>query len=362
LWSEPSRFGILRKGAEFLESAGEIHAFSKGGELNMKKYLGPIALLALAVGIGAAEAADKVALQLKWVTQAQFAGYYVADEKGYYADEGLEVEIKPGGPDVAPPQVIAGGGADVIIDWMPSALASREKGLPLVNIAQPFKSSGMMLTCRKDTGITSPEDFRGKTLGVWFFGNEYPFLSWMSQLGIPTEGGSDGVTVLKQGFNVDPLLNKQADCISTMTYNEYWQVIDAGLGPDDLVVFKYEEQGVSTLEDGLYVLEESLDDPAFVDRMVRFVRASMRGWKYAEENPDEAAEIVLDNDATGAQTEQHQKRMMGEIAKLTAGSNGALDPADYERTVATLLAGGSDPVITAAPEGAWSHAVTDQAL
>jgi NitT/TauT family transport system substrate-binding protein len=336
LWSEPSRFGILRKGAEFLESAGEIHAFSKGGELNMKKYLGPIALLALVVGIGAAEAADKVALQLKWVTQAQFAGYYVADEKGYYAD--------------------------VIIDWMPSALASREKGLPLVNIAQPFKSSGMMLTCRKDTGITSPEDFRGKTLGVWFFGNEYPFLSWMSQLGIPTEGGSDGVTVLKQGFNVDPLLNKQADCISTMTYNEYWQVIDAGLGPDDLVVFKYEEQGVSTLEDGLYVLEESLDDPAFVDRMVRFVRASMRGWKYAEENPDEAAEIVLDNDATGAQTEQHQKRMMGEIAKLTAGSNGALDPADYERTVATLLAGGSDPVITAAPEGAWSHAVTDQAL
>ncbi|MEL6217403.1 MAG: ABC transporter substrate-binding protein [Pseudomonadota bacterium] len=318
--------------------------------------------LAMALTAGMAGAADKVVLQLKWVTQAQFAGYYVAADQGFYSEEGLEVEIKPGGPDIAPAQVIAGGGADVVLDWMPSALASREKGLALVNIAQPFKSSGMMLTCRKDTGITSPEDFRGKTLGVWFFGNEYPFLSWMSQLGIPTDGGADGVTVLKQGFNVDPLLQKQADCISTMTYNEYWQVIDAGLSPDDLVVFKYEDQGVSTLEDGIYVLEDQLADPAFADKMVRFVRASMRGWKWAEENPDDAAEIVLDNDATGAQTEKHQKRMMGEIAKLTAGSNGALDPADYERTVETLMKGGSDPVITAAPEGAWTHAITDKAL
>ena len=316
----------------------------------------------LALSAGSAEAADKVTLQLKWVTQAQFAGYYVAAEKGFYVEEGLEVEIKAGGPDIAPPQVLAGGGADVILDWMPSALATREKGLPLVNIAQPFKSSGMMLTCRKDTGIETPEDFRGKTIGVWFYGNEYPFLSWMSQLGIPTDGSAEGVTVLKQGFNVDPILQGQAACISTMTYNEYWQVIDAGLSPEDLVVFKYEDQGVATLEDGMYVLESALEDPAFQDRMVRFVRASMKGWKWAEENPDAAADIVLENDATGAQTEKHQKRMMGEIAKLTAGSNGALDPADYDRTVQTLLKGGSDPVITQAPEGAWTHAITDAAL
>ncbi|PKP72702.1 MAG: nitrate ABC transporter substrate-binding protein, partial [Alphaproteobacteria bacterium HGW-Alphaproteobacteria-6] len=238
----------------------------------------------------------------------------------------------------------------------------REKGLPLVNIAQPFKSSGMMLTCLKETGITQPADFKGKTLGVWFFGNEFPFLSWMATLGIPTTGGADGVEVLKQGFNVDPLLQKQAACISTMTYNEYWQVIDAGITPDQLVTFKYEDQGVATLEDGLYVLEDKLADPAFEDRMVRFVRASMKGWKWAEANPDDAAMIVLDNDETGAQTEAHQKRMMGEIAKLTAGSNGALDLDDYERTVATLLAGGSDPVISKAPEGAWSHAISDKAL
>ncbi|MCL1629005.1 ABC transporter substrate-binding protein [Roseibaca sp. V10] len=306
--------------------------------------------------------ADDVTLQLKWVTQAQFAGYYVALENGFYEEEGLNVTILPGGPDIAPTQVLAGGGADVTVEWMPAALAAREKGLPMVNIAQPFKSSGMMLTCRKDAGIETTEDFAGNTLGVWFFGNEFPFLSWMSQLGISTEGGDAGVEVLRQGFNVDPLLNGQAACISTMTYNEYWQVIDGGLTPDDLVTFKYEDQGVATLEDGLYVLEENLADPAFVDRMERFVRASMRGWKWAEVNPEDAAMIVLEYDQTGAQTEQHQVRMMGEVAKLTAGSNGALDPADYARTVASLLAGGSDPVISQEPEGAWTHAITDAAL
>lgn len=322
-------------------------------------------LLAGAMALAAPQAVtaqEKVTLQLKWVTQAQFAGYYVAKDKGFYTEENLDVTILSGGPDIAPTQVIAGGGADVVIDWMPSALAAREKGVPLVNIAQPFKSSGLMLTCTKESGITKPEDFKGKTLGVWFFGNEYPFLSWMSQLGLPTDGSPEGVSVVKQGFNVDPLLQKQADCISTMTYNEYWQVIDAGIAPEDLVTFKYEDQGVATLEDGLYVLQENLKDPAFVDKMVRFVRASMKGWKWAEENPDEAAMIVLENDETGAQTETHQKRMMGEIAKLTAGSTGKLDEAAYQRTVDTLLAGGSDPVITKAPEGAFTHEITDAAL
>ncbi len=318
---------------------------------------------ALALGGAASAQAQDLTLQLKWVTQAQFAGYYVAQDKGFYEAEGLNVTIKPGGPDIAPTQVLAGGGADVMVDWMPSALAAREKGLALVNIAQPFKASGMMLTCLKESGIETPEDFPGRTLGVWFFGNEYPFLSWMAQLGIPTDGSAEGVEVLKQGFNVDPLLQKQADCISTMTYNEYWQVIDAGLTPDDLVTFKYEDQGVATLEDGLWVLQDRLEDEAFRETLAKFVRASMEGWKYAEANPDEAAEIVLENDETGAQTEEHQKRMMGEIAKLTAGSDGRLDVEDYQRTVASLLSGGSDPVITADPgDAAWTHDITDMAL
>jgi NitT/TauT family transport system substrate-binding protein len=183
----------------------------------------------------------------------------------------------------------------------------------------------------------------------------------MSTLGIATTGGADGVNVIKQGFNVDPLIQKQADCISTMTYNEYWQVIDAGIKAEDLVVFKYQDQGVATLEDGLYVAEDKLKDPAFVETMAKFVKASMKGWDYARANNDEAAQIVLDNDATGAQTIEHQKRMMSEINKLTEGSDGTLDVAAAEKTVETLMKGGSDPVITKKPEGAWTSVVTDKA-
>ena len=333
----------------------------------MRKFL-----LAAAAAVGlamtaapAARAADPVTIQLKWVADAQFAGYYVAAAKGFYKEAGLDVTIKPGGPDIAPEQVIAAGGADVIVDWMPAALAAREKGVKLVNIAQVFERSGLELTCRKDSGIRSPKDFKGKTLGVWFSGNEYPFLAWMAKLGYKTNGGPDGVTVLKQGFNVDPLLQKQAACISTMTYNEYWQLIEAGMKPKQLIVFKYEDEGVATLEDGLYTTDAKLADPKMVERLARFVKASMKGWQYAIDHQAEAVKIVLAADTTGAQTKVHQKHMMGDVAKLvSAGKNGHgigwLDPAAYERTVKVLLSSGSDPVITKQPEGAWSHAVWDK--
>jgi len=325
--------------------------------------LGLVAALAtLALGAGAASAQDKLTVQMKWVPQAQFAGYYVAKDKGFYKEVGLDVTVKAGGPDVNPSQVIAGGGADVIVDWMPSAMATREKGVPLVNIAQVFQRSGMMLTCRKDSGIKAPTDFKGKTLGVWFSGNEYPFLSWMAKLGYKTTGGADGVSVLKQGFNVDPLLQKQAACISTMTYNEYWQLIEAGMKADDLIVFKYEDQGVATLEDGLYVLQKSLDDPKMADKLARFLKATLKGWDYAIKNQDEAVKIVLANDTSGAQKKDHQVRMMGEIAKLVEGGKlGFLDPAAYDRTITTLLGSKSDPVITKKPEGAWSHKIWEAA-
>ena len=328
----------------------------------MKKMI--MALMAGAFSLAASNAfaADKLTLQLKWVAQGQFGGYFVAKDKGFYEEEGLDVTIKPGGPDIAPEQVIAGGGADVIVDWMGGALVAREKGVPLTNIAQPFAKSGLELICPKDGPVKTEADFKGKTLGVWFFGNEYPFFAWMNKIGLKTEGGTDGVTVLKQSFDVQPLIQKQADCISVMTYNEYWQAIDAGFKPEDLVVFNFTAMGNDLLEDGLYVMDTKLKDPKFKENMVKFVRASMKGWKYAEEHTDEAAGIVLENDATGAQTEEHQKRMMSEVAKLTAGSNGALDDADYKRTVASLLKGGSDPVISKEPTGAFTHEITDAAL
>jgi len=313
---------------------------------------GALSLAASAV----AWAADPVTLQLKWVPQSQFAGYYVAKEKGFYEEENLDVTIKPGGPDIAPEQVIAGGGADVIVTWMAAALAARDKGVPLVNIAQPFKKAGMQLVCPKDGPVQTEADFKGKTLGVWFFGNEYPFYAWMNKLELSTEGGPDGVTVLKQSFDVQPLIQKQADCISVMTYNEYWQLIDAGYKPEDLIVFNYSEMGNDLLEDGLYVLEDKLQDPAFKDKMVRFVRASMKGWRYAVENPEEAAEIVVDN---GGQDLNHQTRMMGEVAKLIDNGDGKLIEDAYERTEQALL---NQKIITKEPSGAWTAEITDAAI
>ncbi|WP_171089494.1 ABC transporter substrate-binding protein [Ruegeria sp. HKCCD9179] len=323
------------------------------------------AVAAFSLAASTALAADEVTLQLKWVGQAQFAGYFVAEAKGFYDEEGLDVTIKPGGPDIAPEQVIAGGGADVITTWMAAGLAARERGVPLVNIAQPFKTGGLQVNCLKSTGVESPEDFPGRTMGVWFFGNEYPFYAWMASLGIETDGADEnGVTVLKQAFSADPLIQGQADCISTMTYNEYRQILQAGITPEELVTFNYLQMGFGMLEDGLYVMEENLSDPAFVDKMERFVRASMKGWKYAAENQEEAAEIVLEFDETGAQELDHQVYMMGEVAKLIEGSDGALDPADYEQTVKTLLSAVSaeNPAITKQPDDAWTHQITDAAL
>lgn len=311
----------------------------------------------------AASAADKVTVQLKWLPQAQFAGYYVAQSKGYYKAEGLDVTIKPGGPDVSPVQVIAGNGADVVVNWMPDALAAREAGVPLVNIAQVFDQSGLMLTCRKASGVSSPKDFKGKTLGVWYGGNEYPFLNWMAKLGY--KPGKD-VTILKQGFNVDPLLQNQAACISTMIYNEYWQLVDAGIKESDLVTFFYEKEGVASLEDGLYVLESRLKDPAFVARMGKFLKATFKGWNDAVKDPAAAARIVVSADMSGSASEKVQKRQMENVAKLitTAGTDkiGYLEPAAYERTVKVLLAAGSSPVIKKHPgKAAYSHAVWNAA-
>ncbi len=317
-----------------------------------------LAVCGVAAGTGAL-ANEAVTVQLKWVPQAQFAGYYMAAAKGFYKDAGLDVTIKPGGPDIAPTQVLAGKQADIVVDWMPSAMASREAGVPLVNVAQVFDKSGLMLTCKKKSGVATSNDFKGKTLGVWYGGNEYPFLNWMNKLGLKTD--SD-IKILKQGFNVDPLLQDQAACISTMIYNEYWQVVDAGVKEKDLVTFFYEKEGVASLEDGLYVLESTLKDPAFVARMAKFVKASLKGWNDAVKNPAEAAKIVVAGDTSGSANEAVQKRQMENVAKLITNAGtakmGYLEPAAFERTVKVLLSSGSSPVIKKDPgKAAYSHAI-----
>ena len=327
------------------------------------KLMKTLLAAAIAATAFAASAQEKVTVQLKWVAQSQFAGYYVAAAKGYYKEAGLDVTIRPGGPDISPVQALVGKQADIAVNWLPDALAAREAGSALVNVAQVYNKSGLMLTCKKSSGVTGPKDLKGKTLGVWYGGNEYPFMSYMAKLGLDT---TKDIKILKQGFNVDPLLQNQAACISTMIYNEYWQVIDAGVKESDLITFFYEEQGVASLEDGLYVMEANLKDPAFVARMGKFVKATMRGWNEAVKNPAEAAKIVVAADKSGSANLKVQTRQMENVAKLISTANtakmGYLEPAAFERTVKVLMAGGSTPVIKKDPgKAAWTHAVWDAA-
>lgn len=327
----------------------------------MRKLIIP--LLAGAFAIASATGAlalDPIKLQIKWVTQSQFAGYYVAKAKGFYEAEGLDVTILPGGPTTPVPPVLAAGGADVAVEWAGNALIAREKGIKMVNIAQPFRNAGLELICPKDGPIQSEKDFPGHTLGSWFYGNEVPFFAWMAKLGYSTDGGPNGVTVLQQNFDVSALVQKQADCISVMTYNELGQAADAGFTADKIIEFNYSKMGNDLLEDGLYVLEDRLADPKFKEDMVKFVRASMKGWDYALANPDESAQIVVDADDAGAATFAHERYMVGEVAKLMAGANGVLDKTVWDRTVKALL---DQKVLTATPDAtAYTTDITDAAF
>src|SRR5215510_14757813 len=243
--------------------------------------LAPIAVALLAVAMlpqdAATQAADKVTLQLKWVTQAQFAGYYAAKAKGLYAAEKLDVTIRPGGPDIVPAQVVAGGGAQFGIDWLPSLLSARDQGAPLVNIAQVFVHSGMREIAFKTTGIKGPADLRGRKVAVWFGGNEFELLATLEKYKIDR---NKDLTLVQQPFDMNLLLQKKVDAAAAMTYNEYKQVLDSGVKPDDLVVIDFNAEGTAMLEDGVFTRADWLRAGKNKETAARFLRASLKGWEF----------------------------------------------------------------------------------
>jgi NitT/TauT family transport system substrate-binding protein len=301
----------------------------------------------------------KVSIVLKWVTQAQFAGYFVAQKKGYYANEGLDVTIIPGGPNILPEQLVQKGTATFGLDWLPSLLAQRESGSDLVNIAQFFQTTGMRLITFKTTGIKSPKDFKGKKIGVWQFGNQYQFLAWMAKLGYNPD---KDMTVIHQGFEMNTFLAHKMDMASAMTYNELGVVLESGVKLSDLNVFDYGKAGVSMLEDGLYARSDYLK--AHPDIAVKFLKASILGWQDVVKDPAGAAQIVVDADQTGQTKLPHQVYMAKEVVKLlwwgpakTHGI-GYMDPAAFARTVKISLTYG---VIKKTPSGAYDQSYWQQA-
>jgi NitT/TauT family transport system substrate-binding protein len=308
-----------------------------------------------------------VRLQLQWVTQAQFAGYFAAVDQGFYAEEGLDVTILQGAVDIVPQTVVASGNAEFGVAWLPKVLASIEQGADLVNIAQPFQRSGTLQVAWADSGIDSPEDWRGKRVGTWGFGNEHELFAAMRKVGIDPENAED-VTIVSQDFTMEALLNNDLDAAQAMTYNEYAQVLEAInpetgelYQPEDLTVISMESTGTAMLQDGIFARGEWLAEEGNEDIAVRFLRASFRGWMWCRDNFEECVDVVLENGPTLGRG--HQRWQLNEINKLiwpSPAGIGIMDEAAFERTVDVALEG---EVITAEPgEGVYRTDLAEQAL
>ena len=286
---------------------------------------------------GNCDSTDQVTLQLKWVTQAQFAGYYAAKEQGYYDDECLDVTIKPGGPDIVPEQVVAGGQAEFGINWLDSLLATRDQGQDIVNIGQVFTRSGMTEVAWKDSGIASIPDMKGKKLGVWLGGNEHKLFAALTKNGIDPKKDA---TIVAQPFTMDLLLNREVDAAAAMTYNELAQILEAENPKtgelyklSDLNVIKMSDVGTGALEDGIFVRSDWLSEEGNEDVAQRFLKASFKGWVYCRDNQQECLDTVLDNGPTLG--EGHQRWQLNEINALiwpAPNGVGVMNPTDFDLT------------------------------
>ena len=319
-------------------------------------------------GFGRGAGGGPFTIQLKWVTQAQFAGYYVAKEKGFYDDAGARRHDQAGRARHRAAAGDRGGGADVIVDWMPAALAAREKGVPLVNVAQIFNRSGMMLTCRKESGITTPADFKGKTLGVWFAGNEYPFLSWMAQARPARPTAPAGRQGAEPGLQRRPAaaepggLHLDHDLQRVLAGDRRRRAGETTWSPSI-----YEDQGVATLEDGLYVLELEAQGPGLRRQAgAGSSRRRPRAGPTPRRIRTRPAKIVPRPMRRAPRPRRCRLRQMENIAKLITASDDKHRLARPRRVQAhgqVLLSGTSDPVITKDPgDAAWTHAAWDKAM
>jgi len=301
-----------------------------------------------------AQELTKVRLQLKWVAQAQFGGYFAAVKQGYYKAHGLDVEIKLGGPDIVPEQVVASGGAEFGIDWLPSLLNSREQGAKLVNIAQVFARSGMREVSFIDKNIKTAADLKGKNVGVWLGGNEFELFAALVKNKMDPQNPAD-VTIVKQPFDMTLLLKGDVDAAAAMTYNEYAQVLES-VNPktgkqyqaEELNIIDFNVEGTAMLEDGVFSNADWLAKAGSDDVAVRFLAASYEGWAYCRDNAVDCANtVVSQGSALGA---GHQIWQMNEINKLIWPNDkgiGIMDPAAFQQTADISL---KYQVITKAPD------------
>lgn len=319
---------------------------------------------------GAGEDLTPVRLQLQWLTQAQFSGYYAALDQGYYEDQGLDVEIVPSGGDIVPQDALAQGEVDYAVAWVPKVLGSIEQGAGITNVAQIFERSATLQVSFADSGIDSVDDLAGKNVGSWGYGNEWELFAGLGEAGVTD------FTLVTQAFDMLGLLNGDIDAAQAMTYNEYAQLLetvnpDTGelYTPDDFSVIDWNDEGVAMLQDAVWADTERLEsDPAYEETTVKFLTATLKGWAYARDNPQEAADIVTAAGSTLGTS--HQLWMANEVNKLiwpsTTGGIGLVDPSAWEKTVELAMSTenetGSTIISEAPPESAYTSEYVQQAI
>jgi NitT/TauT family transport system substrate-binding protein len=323
-----------------------------------------------AAGGGESGGLTPVKLQLQWLTQAQFSGYYAALDQGYYEDEGLDVEIIPSGGDIVPQDALANGEVDYAIAWVPKVLGSIEQGANITDVAQIFERSATLQVSFADAGIDSVADLEGRTIGSWGYGNEWELFAGLNKAGVTD------FEIVQQAFDMNAFLAGDIDAAQAMTYNEYAQLLEAEnpetgelYQPDDFSVLDWNEEGTAMLQDAIWADAERLaDDPDYADTTVAFIKASLKGWIYARDNPQEAADIVTAAGSTLGTS--HQLWMTNEVNKLiwpsTSGGIGLVDESAWDATVEMALQTSNETGATIIseepPATAYSNEYVQQAL
>jgi NitT/TauT family transport system substrate-binding protein len=316
-------------------------------------------------------ALSKIKIQLQWFYQAQFAGYIAAVDQGFYREQGLDVQLLEGGTDIVPQTVLAQGKADYAVAWVPKALASREQGANITDVAQIFARSGTYQVAWKGGGITAPVDFKGKKIGNWGFGNEFELFAGMTKAGL--DPGRD-VTLVQQQFDMQALLKKEIDAAQAMSYNEYAQLLEATnpetdklYTPDDFTIIDWKRYGSAMLQDAVWANTDKLKDPAYRQQTVKFLLGTIKGWAFCRDNPDKCRDMVV---AKGSKLgRSHQLWQTNEVNKLIWPSKdgiGVVDAADWKQTVDISMNTRNqtgDTVLKKAPEGlAYTNDYIDQAI
>ena len=296
---------------------------------------------------------DRLRVQLLWEHQSQFAGFYVADARRHFESAGLDVELIEGGPGINPIKALQSGKADVAVSWLSNAWQHNSYDKPVVNVAQLLSDSSLTVLCRISAGVVVPDDIKGKKIGYWGLGDDQIVKAMLRRLNIPI----DSVELVRQKSNGRDLISGELPCVTSMTYNEYWKVIEAGVPTSDLVMVNPESFGIPNIEDGLYVMAERLESPAFREQLVDLIQALRQGWREAEIAPTLAVESVM---RVNDELDRDQQRHMLETVLSTVpehNSFGHFDLQRYERAKVSWLTSLEDEHAT--PQ-IWTHQIWNE--